>query len=68
MSKDIETKITKIKAEVFDLMMAQDVKRQEINTLENAKLQKFKDISDLQNQLKFANDSQPTPDKDKIDG
>ncbi len=66
----METKfeIIKIKAEVFDIIMAQDVKRQEINTLETAKMQKFKDISDLQNQLKFAKETQPTQDKDKADG
>jgi len=69
MTKDIETKILKVKSEIFDLIMAQDIKRQEINTLENAKMQKLQELSNLQNQIKFSNDKQPTiEDKDKIDG
>jgi len=68
MTNDIEIKITKTKSEIFDLIMAQDVKRQEINTLENAKMQKFQELSNLQNQFKFSNDKQPALDKDKIDG
>ncbi len=48
-----ENEINRIKVEIFDLIMAQESLRQQINTLDQAKVQKLQELNKIQTKLEY---------------